>query len=178
MRTIILLFILLNFTLSSKGQEAEYEYDYMFFENSLMPGYYFFSSASYSDGSYIKNINGKLPVCEEESFTAPNSMELKFVNGDGNWEAIIMFERIRGNDFYKKSNSLSFWIFPDGTDDYLYPAVALSIQRIQRRSGDIISEKRSNVLSIDKYIGSIERDGWKFVKIPLMDFGDFERTSW
>ena len=53
MRTIILLFILFNFAHSLLGQEAEYEYDYVFFENSLMPGYYFYSAAKYSDGSYI-----------------------------------------------------------------------------------------------------------------------------
>ncbi|GAI31573.1 unnamed protein product [marine sediment metagenome] len=111
------------------GSEAEYEYDYMFFENSLMPEYYFYSAAKYSDGSYIKNINGKLPVCEEESFTAPNSLELKYGNGDGNWEASISFERIRGNDFHKGSNNLSFWIFPESTNVHLYPKIALSINK-------------------------------------------------
>ena len=137
MRIIISLFILFNFAHSLLGQEAEYEYDYMFFENSLMPDYYFYSSATYSDGSYIKNINGKLPVCEEESFTAPNSLELKYANGDGNWEASIAFERIRGNDFHKKSKYLSFWIFPESTHVHLYPKIALSIQRRQRRSNVI-----------------------------------------
>jgi len=174
MRTIILLLILFNFTLSSRGQEAEYEYDYIFFENSLMPDYYFYSSATYSDGSYIKNINGKLPVCEEGSFTAPNSLELKFANDDGNWEASIAFERIRGNDFHKESKYLSFWIFPESTSVHLFPKVALSLQRRQRRSNDILSDERSKALSIDLYIGEIDKEGWKYVKIPLKDFWDLE----
>ena len=76
MRIVISIFILFSIAHSLLGQEAEYEYDYLFFENSLMPDYYYYSSATYSDGSNIKNINGKLPVCDEESFTAPNSLEL------------------------------------------------------------------------------------------------------
>jgi len=174
MRAIILLFIVFNFAHSLLGQEAEYEYDYMFFENSLMPEYYFYSATTYSDGSYIKNINGKLPLCEEESFTAPNSLELKYENGDGNWEANITFERVRGNDFHKGSNYLSFWIFPESTKVHLYPQVALSLQRRQRRSNVLQSEERSKSLSIDTYIGEIDKGGWKFVKIPLKDFGDLE----
>jgi len=174
MRTIISIFILLSIAHFSFGQEDEYEYDYMFFENSLMPEYYFFSSAIYSDGSYIKNINGKLPVCEEGAFTPPNSLELKYTNGNGKWEASIAFERIRGHDFHKKSKYLSLWIFPENTNVRLYPKIALSIQKRQRRSGVIISDQRSKELSIDKYIGVIEKDGWRLVKIPLTDFGDFE----
>jgi hypothetical protein len=174
MRTSIILFVVISFAHSLWGQEAEYEYDYVFFENSLLPGYYFHSSTAYSDGSYIKNINGKLPVCEGESFTAPNSLELNFTNAGGTWEASISFERIRGNDFHKPSNYLSFWIFPESTPAHLYPDIALSVQKRQRRSNVLQSEERSKFLSIDTYIGEIEKDGWKFVKIPLEDFGDFE----
>jgi hypothetical protein len=174
MKVLISVLCLLSFALDLLAQEAEYEYDYIFFENSLMPGFYFNSSATYSDGSYLKNINGKLPVCEEESFTAPNSLELKYANGNGNWEASIVFERIRGNDFYKGSNYLSFWIFPESTKVHLYPQVALSLQRRRRRSNVVQSEERSLALSIDKYVGEIEKGEWKFVKIPLEDFGDFE----
>ena len=174
MRSIIGLLIMAGFSVFSAGQVAEYAYDYMFFENSLMPGPYFFSAASYSEGSYIKNINGKLPVCESASFTAPNSLELNFTNGDGSWEASISFERIRGNDFHKKSGSLAFWFHAEDTDSDLYPKVALGFREIQSRAGNNDSVRRSDNLSMDRYIGNTEQDGWKYVRIPFKDFGDFE----
>ncbi|MCB0595521.1 MAG: hypothetical protein H6557_02430 [Lewinellaceae bacterium] len=166
--------ILTNLVLCLFAQAQEREYDYLFFENSVLPGRYFYSSTTYSGGSYVKNINGKLPVSEEEFFTPPNSLALDFTNGNGTWEAAIQFERIRGNDFFKKSNHLSFWIFAGNTAEDLLPKVSLSIQEKEKSSIQAISEVRSEALSIKRYIAKTSNDGWKFVKIPLSDFKDFE----
>ncbi|MCB0571807.1 MAG: hypothetical protein KDC66_18700 [Phaeodactylibacter sp.] len=174
MKIILSNIILLSLSASLFAQLTEREYDYIFFENSIMPEYYFYTSANYSGGSYVKNIRGKLPVCEKQFFTPPNSLELKFTNGDGNWEAVISFEKIRGADHFKRPNYLSFWILPADTKSDLYPEVALSIQKKGHRTTAIKEEKRSDKLFIGEYTGEIEKDGWKFVKIPLKDFGDFQ----
>jgi len=166
--------ILFCLSISLFAQNAEREYDYMFFENSILPGNYFYSSVNYSEGSYVKNINGKLPVCEKEFFTAPNSLELNYNNGNGSWETGILFERVRGNDFFKISKHLSFWLNAKNTETDLYPLVTLSLQRKQRRSNIIVSEERSETLPIKDYIGETEKNGWRFVKIPLSDFGEFD----
>lgn len=173
-KVIFLTITLLNLSISIFAQQPEREYDYMFFENSILPGNYFYSSVNYEEGSYVKNSKGKLPVCEKNFFTPPNSLELSYTNGEGNWEATIQFERIRGNDFFKKSNHLSFWICTENTEADLLPDITLSKQTKQRRSDIVISDERSKTLSIKKYIGEIEKNGWKFVKIPLTDFGDFK----
>ena len=163
-----------SFSVTLFAQEPEREYDYMFFENSVLSGNYFYSSVDYSEGSYVKSSKGKLPVCEGEFFTPPNALELNYTNGNGTWEAGISFEQIRGNNFFKKSDHLSFWMFAGNTTDDLLPQLALSHQEKKRRSDIVISDERSKLISIKKHITNIEKQGWKFVKIPLKDFGDFE----
>ena len=154
-------------------QEPEREYDYIFFENSILPGYYFFSSADYTQGSYISNVKGKLPVCEQQFFTPPNSLELNYSNGNGTWQAEIDYENVRGNDFFKKVDHLSFWINTGDTPDKLLPKVALGIVEKERRSGKILNDKQSDALSIKPYVTEKEKEGWKWVKIPLADFKSF-----
>lgn len=166
--------IILGLSFPSLAQTAEREYDYMFFENSPLPGNYFYSSVAYSEGCYVKNINEKLPVCEKEFFTPPNSLELEYTNGIGNWEANVLFERIRGNDFFKKSNFLSFWMLLGNTNPDLLPDVSIVRQKKQRGSNVLISDYRSKKLSINNYITDNKREGWQFVKIPLKDFGAFD----
>jgi exo beta-1,2-glucooligosaccharide sophorohydrolase (non-reducing end) len=173
MKNLIYTAILLSLSISLLAQKTEREYDYVFFENSLLPGDYFYSFVNYSEGSYVENIRGKLPVCDKKFFTPPNSLELKYTNGDGKWEANISFVKIRGNDFFKPSSYLSFWLYPENTSTQLYPLITCSLQRRQRRSGTTDNEKRSKTLPINSYIGKTEKDGWKYVKIPLKDFGDF-----
>ena len=163
-----------SFSVTLFAQEPEREYDYMFFENSVLSGNYFYSSVDYSEGSYVKSSKGKLPVCEGEFFTPPNALELNYTNGNGTWEAGISFEQIRGNNFFKKSDHLSFWMFAGNTTDDLLPQLALSHQEKKRRSDIVISDERSKLISIKKHITNIEKQGWKFVKITLKDFGDFE----
>ena len=174
MKTLLLLCILLSLSISSYPQVAEREYDYVFFENSPLPGNYFQSAVTYSEGCYIKNINGKLPVCEKKFFTPPNSLELNYTNGVGNWEANVFFERIRGNVFFKKSSYLSFLMLSENDNSDILPKVALGFQKKQRNSQLMLSDKCSESLLIKKYITDKEKDGWKFVKIPLKDFGSLE----
>lgn len=174
MKKLLFLFPVLFYITSIFGQE-EYKYDYIFFENSILPNNYFYSSTDYSKGSYVKNINSKLPVCKEKSFTAPNSLELNYTNGNGDWKANVTFPRIRGNDFFKNPEFLSFWIYPKETDEKLFPKVALSLKEKQRRTGIVLKNNVSPALSILKYINTIEKNGWKLVKIPLKDFGNFTK---
>ena len=158
----LIFFASLIYSLSLFAQQAEYEHDYMFFENSLMSGSYYYSSTSCRGGSYINNIQGKIPVSDEHAFTAPNSLMLDFSKGDGNWEAKILFEKVRGNDFFKESHHLSFWFYPDNTGEELYPDISI---------GPGNEAKSSEKLSFVPYIEKRKKGGWIFVKIPLEVFG-------
>jgi len=104
-----LLFFCLIFSLPLLAQE--HEYDYNFFRNSAMANDYFYSRATSQGDSKIKNIEGKLPVSDTVFHTPGNSLELTFQNGaDGNWQAVIFYQEIRGIDHSKKADALSFWI--------------------------------------------------------------------
>ena len=166
--------LLLCLAIFSLAQTTEREYDYMFFENSLLPGSYFNSAVTYNDGCYIKNIKGKLPISEKIFFTPPNSLEMSYTNGDGKWEANVLFERLRGNDFFKKSSHLSFWLYSENTDSTVLPLVSLCREKKQRNALVRLSDDRSDLISIKNYFTSDVKDGWRFVKIPLRDFAGFE----
>lgn len=148
-----------------KGQVEEYEHDYMFFENSLMPDYYYHSSCKSFGGSYIYNVQGKIPVCEKQFFTPPNSLSLEFVTGKGKWEAKILFEKLRGFDFFRETSYLSFCFLAEETSEALYPGVAIVSGKEKKRSPD---------LSFKAYIQEEKKNGWYFVKIPLEAFGTRE----
>lgn len=90
----------------------EYLYDYSFFTNSRMSGNYFFSQTKASGSSSIENENNRLPVNETHFHTPGNALQLKYRNHkDGFWQANIFRQDLRGQDFFKKSNFLSFWIY-------------------------------------------------------------------
>ena len=53
--------LLTTLLLSASLQAVEKPYDYVFFENSLMKGDYFYSQAKYTSPSWIKNARHHLP---------------------------------------------------------------------------------------------------------------------
>ena len=71
--------LLTTLLLSASLQAVEKPYDYVFFENSLMKGDYFYSQAKYTSPSWIKNARHHLPVAGSVAFTPGNSLELTYV---------------------------------------------------------------------------------------------------
>ena len=165
--TLILLFV--HFTLLW-AKEKEYHNDYTLFENSLMESHYFYSSATYSKSSHIKNVGGNLPVSKNHFFTPPNAIELDYVNGEeGKWEASIKAENLRGNDLFPQSDTLSFWIYPDRTRKDLYPDISL-VFTPQKATKTVHAPMLSNKVSIKDYLVNPKRKkGWLQIKIPLGD---------
>lgn len=172
---IILYFLIPDFTsIASHAQVPEREYDYVFFENSIMPDFYYFSSVNYSEDAYVKNTRAKIPVCDTHFFTPPNSLSLEYETGNGNWEATVIYERIRGQDHFKEANHLSFWLYMGNTPQNLLPDIGLIHYKKNRWTNEVLKNLQSNKLPLHKYItGKIAGD-WTFVKIPLADFGKFE----
>ena len=75
--------LLTTLLLSASLQAVEKPYDYVFFENSLMKGDYFYSQAKYTSPSWIKNARHHLPVAGSVAFTPGNSLELTYVSAPG-----------------------------------------------------------------------------------------------
>ena len=87
--------LLTTLLLSASLQAVEKPYDYVFFENSLMKGDYFYSQAKYTSPSWIKNARHHLPVAGSVAFTPGNSLELTYVSAPGgDWYSEIQYCQI------------------------------------------------------------------------------------
>lgn len=137
---------------------AQELHDKIFFENSLMDGNYYYSKAEYRGNSWLKNIQGKLPVTEI-AFTPGNSLELTYRSSEeGFWSAAIQYHELRGKDAFKEADHLSFWIYFDGAipSDAL-PLVSLSLSE----------SFKSESVKLADYISNANPKTWMSVRIPL-----------
>ena len=105
---------------------AEYKYDYSFFQNSRMKGYYYYTNASYTSPSWVKHARHHLPVSEAIFNSPGNSLELTFLSaGTGDWSAEVQYCPVRGNDFFKVPSVLSLMLrMEEGTENVL-PEIAI-----------------------------------------------------
>src|SRR5687768_1911437 len=93
-----------------------------------MSGNYFYSEATYTGSSRIKDVNKKLPVTDSLFFTPGNSLQLKYTNGaDGKWKASVYRHEVRGQDHLAEGKALTFKIYiaSSGTRPVDLPAVQL-----------------------------------------------------
>ena len=75
--------------LPSLAGAVEKPYDYVFFDNSRMPGNYFYSRTDYQSPSFLKNSSSRLPV-SDMCFSPGNSLELTYVSAKGGaWTAAV-----------------------------------------------------------------------------------------
>ena len=103
--------LLTTLLLSASLQAVEKPYDYVFFENSLMKGDYFYSQAKYTSPSWIKNARHHLPVAGSVAFKPGNYLELTYVSApSGDWYSEIQYCPVRGNDFFREPSTLSMQV--------------------------------------------------------------------
>ena len=89
-------------------QASEPLYDYIFFDNSIMTGNYYYSTVSYSAPSWLKNSREKLVVNQECFFSPGNSLEISYKSVEGgDWSAEVQYRPVRGNDLFKEPQNLS-----------------------------------------------------------------------
>lgn len=141
---------------------TEYSHDYIFFENSLMDGYYFYTKTDYTSPSWIKNARHHLPV-GNTAFSPGNSLELTYISSpEGNWYSEVQYHTLRGNNFFRTPGVLSLQLFiqQETTDFNVLPEIAIrytdSTYTKQLKLADYIPEKKGKT--------------WHNVIIPLKDF--------
>jgi len=119
--------LLTTLLLSASLQAVEKPYDYVFFENSLMKGDYFYSQAKYTSPSWIKNARHHLPVAGSVAFTPGNSLELTYVSAPGgDWYSEIQYCPVRGNDFFREPSTLSLQVqLRESMDAAALPNIAI-----------------------------------------------------
>lgn len=144
-------------------QAAERPYDYIFFENSLMKGNYFYSEAHYTSPSWIKHARHRLPVSESVSYTPGNALELTYLSAPGgDWYSEIQYCPVRGNDFFRRPSHLSLQIRLEETT----PADALPALAIRYADSTYTSS-----VNLKNYLKNTRPGAWHTVHIPLADFG-------
>jgi len=128
-----------------------------------MPESYYFSQVSFKGDSWVKNTDGKLPVLRDISFTPKNALEIEYSSAQkGNWNINIRYDNIRGMDFLKHAENLSFWIyFPHDINKKALPNLNLKLGR-----NDI-----SNAVKLENFLPKIETNKWIQVLVPLDQFG-------
>lgn len=137
----------------------ERPYDYVFFANSRMKGGHFFSKTHAVSPSSIVSERQRLPVDKSIFHTPGNALKLEYLNHNkGQWTAVVFKEEIRGQDHFKMSNHLSFWIF--------IPSPAT-------KSADLPSVRlmfRDSALSEPFSFGTTRINEWEQILVPITRF--------
>lgn len=145
--------------LSVSAVFSQERHDKVFFENSPMDGNYYYSEAEYWNGSWIKNIQGKLPVSEKVSYTPGNALELHYRSVEnGYWSAGINYHELRGKDSFKDVDQLSFWV---------YQAGAAGKESLPFIHVTFYDDRQSEKVNLADHLPSTEVSSWSRVHIPL-----------
>jgi len=94
--------------------------DYVLFDDCRTPGGYFYSSTNSTGGSWVRNLDGKLPRVEAPAFTPGSSVELTYRSEPGgHWEALIKRHPIRGLEEWDNGVFIQKRATPFCRPDYL-----------------------------------------------------------
>lgn len=154
--------LLLLASLCACGLHAsEKDYDYVFFDNSRMEKNYFYSRADYQSPSWVEHSDHRLPVSSRAA-SPGNSLALTYRSAaDGRWTAEVQHAPIRGNDFFRKGEVLSFLISSDA------PLDVRTLPEVGIRLSDTTY---TDYVRIADYLAG-ERQGWTRVSIPVERLG-------
>lgn len=150
--------------LSSGGIRADERcYDYIFFDNSLMKGNYFYTQATYTSPSWIKQASHHLPVTESAWSTPGNALELTYISAPGgNWYSEIQYAPVRGNDFFRPAERLSLQVrWEEETDIASLPEIAIRLA----------DSTYTRYVNLHPYLTDTRLSTWHTLSIPLEDFG-------
>src|SRR5579864_7549172 len=108
-------------------------YQHSFFDNSLTPDAYYYSSGKASAPSVLTLVNGKVPVEGKTVLTPPNALRLEWQSAEnGAWEARVDVMRFRNREIQFQGGTLYFWCFSPET----LSAPALPLIRIVDTEGN------------------------------------------
>jgi hypothetical protein len=134
----------------------------VFFENSLSPDSYFYSSGKTSAPSTLKLIDGKLPIETSTFISGPNALELQWQSmPNGGWatELTLYTWRNRMVDF--SGDSLFLWLYAkDGIRAIDLPKIALRD----------LDRNFTAQLSIGSFTPDLAAGRWTRVRIPMAKF--------
>ena len=145
------------------GARADQNYSQqVFFENSLSPENYFYSSGKASPPSTLKLLDEKLPVNNDTFISSPNSLELQWKSvPNGGWSAEVRLYEWRNRTKSFPGAKLFLWLYDaDGIDAVALPHLAL------RDTGGNFTQP----LDLGAFTKDIKPRSWTRVGIPLTSF--------
>ena len=134
----------------------------VFFDNSLSPGNYFYSSGRASAPSELLLVHGKLPVETSTFISGPNGLKLQWHSApNGGWSAALNLYKWRNRTLFFPGANLWLWVYsPSGI-----PAKDLPKLAVRDTQGNF-----SWPLAIGAFSPDIPPGKWIRVRIPLADF--------
>lgn len=136
-------------------------YETVYFRNGRTDGYLYHSNVRQEGASTVENVKGKIPLSEEESYSPGNSLKLSYFSSeDGNWEAEVQYEQLRGQENMLVPDCLKMMVETENMEN---------LPDVSFRMGNGTA---TDAVPMSKYIAG-ERDGWIQVSIPLGDLEGF-----
>jgi exo beta-1,2-glucooligosaccharide sophorohydrolase (non-reducing end) len=134
----------------------------VFFENSLSPGSYFYSSGTVSAPSTLTLVDKRIPVETAAFVSGPNALDLEWQSmPNGGWDAELNLYVWRDRTIDFPGNTLYLWLY---TKDAMQAA---DLPRIALRS---INDGHTAGLSLGDFAHNLEPNKWTRVGIPLAKF--------
>jgi len=155
--------VLLAFLIAGTRARGDQNYsDQIFFENSLSPETYFYSSGKVSPPSTLALIDGKLPVERDTFISGPNALKLQWESAaSGGWSAEVKLYEWRNRTRLFPGAKLFLWVYAaEGIRAVDLPHLALRDAR-----GNF-----TQPLDLGAYTRDIKPRSWMRVGIPLASF--------
>lgn len=143
-------------------------YPNVLFENSILGGNYAYSDVTYGAGSWVENVNGRLPVSDSVFFTPGNALSLTYRSvANGNWHVQVNFPPGLRNYLPRADHVLTFKIFVTSDMEVgLLPRLML----VQKNQAGV-------TVDLSKYIDDFQSNMWLNVRVPLSDVRDLDRAA-
>jgi len=139
-------------------------YPEVLFENSILDGNYAYSRIDYNAGSWVENVDGRLPVSDTVFFTPGNALSLKYKSATtGTWRVQINYPP--GSRCYqsKTGHILTFKLFVASDTD------VASLPRLML----VQNEQTSTGINLAEYVDDFQPNMWLNVQVPLGDIHGF-----
>ncbi|WP_348537111.1 glucoamylase family protein [Parabacteroides sp. PF5-9] len=128
-----------------------------------MKGFHFYSKTEYTSPSWVKSARQHLPINTDVAFSPGNSLELtynSFLSGD--WYSEIQYCPVRGNDFFRVPDILSFQLYSEtDLNETALPQIAIRYK----------NNTYTKQIKLTDYIKAGKEKTWHKVSIPLKDLG-------
>lgn len=161
LRNLVVLLMSLSFASALAFADMNYS-QRVFFDNSLSPDSYFYSSGTVSYPSTLHLVNGKLPVETHAFLSGPNALQLEWNSApNGGWVAKIRLYQWRNRTIQFPGDTLSFWV---------YTSEPLSLSALPELALQDVHRGFTEPLVLSSFVRKIELGKWTRIEVPLQRF--------